>query len=285
MARRGESDTGRPTGHRLPVGGGRVAAGDVDYERHGVGYTAQRRADARIAAVVHAALGDARTVLNVGAGAGSYEPLDRHVVAVEPARAMRAQRPAQLAPAVAAVAERLPFDDAAFDASMAMITIHQWPDLARGLAEMTRVTRGPVVILTFDPEALPRFWLADYAPELMATECPRFPSIATLARLLRRPVRVEPVLIPIDCSDGFIEAYYARPERLLDRAVRRAQSAWTLLAPEVEQRIVERLRADLDSGAWDARYGAWRSAPHFAGSLRLVVGMPTPARPVRRSLE
>jgi len=248
-----------------------MSGGDVDYERHGVGYAGQRRTDPRIAAVVHAALGAARTVLNVGAGAGSYEPLDRHVVAVEPARAMRAQRPAHLTPAIDAVAERLPFDDRVFDAGMAMITIHQWPDVARGLAELVRVTRGPIVVLTFDGEALPRFWLADYAPELMATEQPRFPAIATVERLLGGQTTVQPIRVPIDCVDGFTEAYYARPECFLDAGLRRAQSAWSFLAPGVEDRIVERLRVDLACGAWDQRYGAWRRQPHFESSLRLIV--------------
>ena len=141
-------------------------AGDFDYERAGAGYARLRRTDPRLAAHVHAALGEARTVLNVGAGAGSYEPEDRYVVAVEPSAAMRAQRPAGR-PAVDAVAEALPFDDDSFDAAMAMITVHQWSDLERGLAELRRVARGPVVILTFDPDAMLDFWLADYVPEVL----------------------------------------------------------------------------------------------------------------------
>ncbi len=143
-------------------------AGDFDYESGGTGYAVHRRTDPRIAALVHAALGDARTVVNVGAGAGSYEPIDRDVTAVEPSEAMRRQRPAHLAPAVDAVAEALPFPDGSFDAAMAMVTIHQWPDAERGLRELRRVSRGPVVILTFDGDALDEFWLAEYAPELIA---------------------------------------------------------------------------------------------------------------------
>src|SRR5262249_9128992 len=134
-------------------------AGDFDYEANGGGYALRRRPDPRIAALVHEALGDARTVLNVGAGAGSYEPTDRHVVAVEPSQAMRAQRPHHLAPAIDATAERLPFDDDSFDAAMAMITIHQWSDLDAGLRELRRVSRGPVVVLTFDGDALLDFWM------------------------------------------------------------------------------------------------------------------------------
>lgn len=139
-------------------------AGDFDYDRHGHGYAGHRRADPRIATYVHRALGDPRTVLNVGAGAGSYEPDDRRVLAVEPSPVMRAQRPPHLLQAVDATAERLPFDNQAFDAAMAMVTVHQWPDPAAGLAELRRVASGPVVVLTFDPDALSRLWLAEYAP-------------------------------------------------------------------------------------------------------------------------
>src|SRR5690349_10208953 len=154
-------------------------SGDFDYERFGGGYSAQRRTDPRVASHVWAALGDAETVLNVGAGAGSYEPEDRYVVAVEPSAAMRAQRPPGR-PAVDAAAEALPFDDDSFDAAMAMITVHQWRDLERGLAELRRVARGPVVILTFDPDALLDFWLADYVPELLEAERPRMPPLDVL---------------------------------------------------------------------------------------------------------
>jgi ubiquinone/menaquinone biosynthesis C-methylase UbiE len=143
-------------------------SGDFDYEAHGAGYGIQRRTDPRIANIVWTALGDAKTVLNVGAGAGSYEPEDRTVLAVELAAAMRAQRPRRLIPAIHGYAEALPFDDNMFDAVMATVTVHQWSDPTKGLAELRRVSRGPVVILTFDGDELDRFWLADYAPELMA---------------------------------------------------------------------------------------------------------------------
>ena len=249
-------------------------AGDVDYTAHGQGYGHQRRTDPRLAAWVHAALGDARTVLNVGAGAGSYEPTDRHVLAVEPSAAMRAQRPARLTPAIAAVAEKLPLDDQSFDAAMALVTVHQWPDLAKGLQELRRVTRGPVVLLTFDPDALDRWWMADYAPEMLAVERRRFPTIATLVETLGGACEVHAVPIPVDCVDGFSEAYYARPEAFLDPAVRRSQSAWSFVPDEVQARIVERLGADLASGEWDRRYREWRAKPFFEGSLRGIVSRP-----------
>lgn len=246
-------------------------AGDVDYAQYGTGYATHRRTDPRIAAQVHAALGASRTVLNVGAGAGSYEPLDRHVVAVEPSRAMRAQRPAHLAPAVDAVAENLPFDDDSFDAAMAMVTVHQWPDVERGLRELRRVSRGPVVILTGDGSVLDRFWLAAYAPEQILAEAKRCPPMDVFRRVLGERTEIRSVRIPIDCTDGFTEAFYARPERLLDPAVRKAQSSWTFVDPAAQARAIEHLRADLESGAWDARYGAWRTMPYFEGSFRLVV--------------
>ncbi|WP_217548767.1 class I SAM-dependent methyltransferase [Streptomyces sp. GbtcB6] len=245
--------------------------GDTDYGLVGTAYSRVRRTDPRIAAQVHKALGDARTVVNVGAGAGSYEPLDRHVLPIEPSPAMRAQRPAHLAPAIDGVAQHLPFDDDSVDAAMAMVTLHQWPDPVAGLREMRRVARGPVVVLTFDGDELGRLWLMDYVPELQATEAARFPAVATVTDALGPGTQVHPVPIPFDCVDGFTEAYYARPESFLDPAVRRAQSAWSFLEPGVEERATQRLAADLDSGAWDARYGHLRTQPEFHGAVRLIV--------------
>jgi SAM-dependent methyltransferase len=252
----------------------RTLAGDFDYETRGDGYAGQRRPDPRIAAMISDALGGARTVLNVGAGAGSYEPADRYVVAVEPSATMRAQRPAGSVPAIDATAERLPFDDGAFDAVMATVTVHQWSDTARGLAELRRVARGPVVILTFDGDALDLFWLAEYVPELITAERRRYPAITTIAAAIGRRTEVVEVPIPIDCADGFTEAYYARPERFLDPAVRAAQSAWGFVDRTATDRAVETLRRDLASGAWDCRYGRLRTQPRFVGSLRLLVGHP-----------
>lgn len=237
-------------------------AGDFDYERSGAGYARLRRTDPRLAGHVHAALGAARTVLNVGAGAGSYEPEDRYVVAVEPSAAMRAQRPAGR-PAVDAVAEALPFDDDSFDAAMAMITVHQWSDLERGLAELQRVARGPVLILTFDPDAMLEFWLADYVPEVFEAERPRMPKLSVLGG------EATALPIPLDCVDGFIEAYYGRPEAFLDPEIRAAQSAWEKTGVDVGPGLT-RLAEDLQSGAWDARYGDLRRRPEYIGSLRLI---------------
>lgn len=244
-------------------------AGDFDYERGGVGYAQVRRTDPRIAARVHAALGTAETVLNVGGGAGSYEPTDRQVTAVEPSAAMRAQRPADR-PAIDARAESLPFPDLSFDAAMAMITVHQWPDLDGALGELRRVSRGPVLILTFDPDSLDRLWLVDYLPELIASERRRFPTLDRLAAGLG-PCTISELAIPLDCVDGFLEAYYGRPEAFLDPAVRRAQSSWGFLDPKTIERGLARLEADLANGEWNRRYGRLRGQPEFAGALRLLV--------------
>ncbi|MDC7120443.1 methyltransferase domain-containing protein [Cellulomonas fimi] len=249
-------------------------AGDVDYEQHGAGYARVRRPDPRIAARVHAALGDARTVVNVGAGAGSYEPADRYVLAVEPSAAMRAQRPAGAAPALDATAEHLPFDDAAFDAAMATVTVHQWRDVEQGLRELRRVSRGPVVLLTFDAVALQDFWLAEYLPHVFAAELTRFPSIDRLVACLGEGsahVRVDPVAVPWDCVDGFGEAFYGRPEELLRPEVRRATSGIALADADAARRGLDRLARDLASGAWDERHGHLRGLPERVGALRLVV--------------
>jgi SAM-dependent methyltransferase len=253
----------------------RAPAGDFDYESAGSGYARLRRPDPRLAALVHAGLGDARTVVNVGAGAGSYEPADRLVTAVEPSAAMRSQRPAGLSAAVDAVAQSLPFADDSFDAAMATVTVHQWPDPAAGLRELRRVARGPVVILTFDADALDRLWLFSYFPELLAIERGRFPAIAAIRTALAGVSSVAPVPIPIDCVDGFAEAYYARPEAFLDPDVRGSQSGWGFLPAAATRVGLDRLRADLDSGDWDRRFGALRRQPEFVGAVRLITAVPS----------
>ncbi|MBT2504183.1 class I SAM-dependent methyltransferase [Curtobacterium sp. ISL-83] len=250
------------------------SAGDANYGVIGVGYAQYRRPEPAFTAAIRAALGDARTLVNVGAGAGSYEPNDMDVTAVEPSATMRAQRPAGSVPAVDATAEDLPFDDDAFDAAMASFTVHQWRDLPAGLRELRRVARGPVVILTCDPAALTRSWINDYAPEVITTEASRYPPIDALRDGLGGTVSVETVPIPLGCIDGFSEAYYGRPEALLDPGARRANSAWSFVGPGVDARFERTLRADLESGAWDAQHGSLRSQPTFVGSLRLVVSHP-----------
>ena len=245
----------------------------IDYELHGRTYARHRRPDARIAARVHEALGDARTVLNVGAGTGSYEPVDRWVLAVEPSATMRAQRPPGAAPAIAAQAESLPLDDGAMDAAMACVTIHHWHPVEAGLTELRRVSRGPVVIFTFELDSLPA-WQQEFLAEGLLIERPRFPAVEHIAAVLGGRTRVERIPTPGDCADGFFEAFWRRPEQLLDPAVRSAQSMWALLDPGVEQRMIDRLAAALESGAWDAEHGHLRGQESFDGALRLVVSEP-----------
>jgi SAM-dependent methyltransferase len=215
-------------------------------------------------------LGDARTVLNVGAGTGSYEPRDRWVLAVEPSATMRAQRPPDAAPAIAARAEALPFDDGAVDAAMACLTIHHWEPPEAGLAELRRVSRGPVVIFTCELDALPA-WQREFLREGLAKERPRFPALGDVAAALGGRTRVERIPTPGDCADGFFEAFWRRPESLLDPAVRSAQSMWALLDREMEERMVQRLSRALSSGAWDAEHGHLRERDRFDGALRLVI--------------
>jgi SAM-dependent methyltransferase len=244
---------------------------DTDYAPVAGVYATRRRADPVIAEQLHEALGPARTVINVGAGTGSYEPTDRYVVAVEPSAEMRARRPAELPPAVDARAEALPFDDGAFDAALAVLTVHHWPDLAGGLRELRRVSAGTVVIMTADPHALGRLWLADYAPEFHEVELRRYPALDEIERLLGGGLDVRPLRIPLDCTDGFADAFYGRPELMLDRDTRRAQSAWGFVTDEAQERFERRLSADLASGAWDARHGELRAQAEFEGSMRILV--------------
>lgn len=219
------------------------------YDRIGVGYGKLRREDPRIAARIHAALGDARTVVNVGAGAGSYEPCNREVVAVEPSAVMRAQRPPGAAPTIAAAAEALPFADGSFDAAMAVLTDHHWSDRFAGLREMRRVTRRVAVLFQWDPATVRDFWLTrDYLPSFAAAPAAPFARIAeTLGA-----TRTEIVPIPHDCTDGFLAAYWRRPEAYFDPQVRACISVFALLDPGAVAAGLARLRDDLDTGAWHA---------------------------------
>jgi SAM-dependent methyltransferase len=242
------------------------------YDTIGLGYARQRRPDPRIAGHLTMALGTARSVLNVGAGAGSYEPADRRVVAVEPSAVMLAQRPPSAAPAVRARAEALPFPDRAFDATMAVLTLHHWADRAAGLAECARVARERVVLLTWDPAA-DGFWLVqEYFPEFMEADRRQFPSIPTYSEAFgpNARVQVRPVPVPRDCVDGFLGAYWARPEAYLDPAVRAGISSFALPGTEAG---LERLRADLASGAWHARHGELLAEDALDVGYRLVVAV------------
>ncbi len=242
---------------------------EAAYDRIGVGYSAVRRPDVRIAARVEAALGDAESVLNVGAGAGSYEPAARTVTAVEPSRTMIEQRPSGAAPVVHASAEELPFDEDSFDAAMATITIQHWQDVRRGLAEMKRVARRRVVVLTFDGPLAGELWLCDYFPGALTYHASAMPSIESL--IARLPgATVEAVPIPRDCADGFFIAIWGRPEMHLDPEVRRASSVWHQLPEDEVELGLARLEADLESGRWDERHGHLRDLPELDVGLRLL---------------
>jgi SAM-dependent methyltransferase len=246
------------------------------YDRIGEGYARYRRADPRFAARIEAALGDARSVLNVGAGAGSYEPRDRHVVAVEPSDVMAAQRPPDLAPAIRAGAGALPLRDGSVDAAMAVVTVHHWDaDQERGVRELRRVARGPVVILTYDPRVSAAMWLmADYLPEVAALDHRIFPLPETLAAWLGGAVSVETVPIPRDTPDWMLGSFWAHPERVLDPQARAGTSGWARMDLAIVARTVDAVQRDLGSGAWDERHGHLRELEAYDAGLRLVVAVP-----------
>lgn len=242
-----------------------------DYDGQNHNYSAIRRADPRIGEYVRKSLGNSSTVLNVGAGAGSYEPEDKYVIAVEPSSVMRAQRLALgKNPAINAKADDLPFDDQSFDAVMAVLTIHHWPNLKAGLLEIKRVAKKRIAILTYDPEMLDVFWNVKYFPQLIAIERSRYPNLNDIAEYLDIQIKIIPIKIPLDCSDGFQEAFYGRPEAFLQQEVRNAQSAWGFLDKDLEKQYLQRLSDDLASGEWDRLYGYHRTLPEFEGAFRLL---------------
>jgi len=220
------------------------------YDTIGVDYSSLRRPDPRIAKAIHAHLEGAASVLNVGAGAGSYEPTHLKVTAVEPSAAMIRQRPESDAVIVQAVAEELPFGDKSFDASMAILTVHHWSDVRKGLREMRRVTRGKIIILTFDPLASP-FWLSDYLPELGTLDQQQMPRMVDFEAVLGRIQRIA-VPIPHDCTDGMLCAYWRRPAAYLDPKVRRSMSPFWRIGDVTEP--LRRLEDDLQTGEWERRY-------------------------------
>jgi SAM-dependent methyltransferase len=239
----------------------------AQYDTIGVNYANLRKPDPRIAARIHSALGDARRVLNVGAGAGSYEPTDREVIALEPSAEMIRQRPEGAAPVIQGSAEALPFADNSFDAAMASLTVHHWSDKAKGLAEMRRVSRGAVVLFTFDP-AYRSCWLTDYFPEIVTMDDNQMPRMADYESWLGA-VTVSPVPVPHDCTDGFLYSYWRRPRAYLDPIIRKGISTfWKMQDMEAG---LARLADDLDSGAWDARYGDVLEMDEYDAGYRLII--------------
>jgi SAM-dependent methyltransferase len=239
------------------------------YDTIGQHYVAQRAADPRIAQAIRVALGEAVSVVNVGAGAGSYEPPDLAVCAVEPSPVMCAQRPRGSAPVVRAVAEHLPFAEGSADVVLAVLTVHHWTDPMAGLRECQRVARQRVVVLTWDPEAT-GFWLVeDYFPDLLAYDRRAFPPLARIQDALGG-AEVRPLLVPNDCVDGFLGAYWQRPEAYLQAEVRAGMSSFARAANVAPG--LARLHRELASGLWEAKYGALRTRAACDVGYRLVVG-------------
>ncbi len=235
------------------------------YDTIGIKYAELRKPDPRVARIIESALGSAHSVLNVGAGTGSYEPPDRRVIAVEPSREMIRKRSPSAAQAIEASVDDLPFDDKSFDVSMAILTIHHWPDKEAGLREMRRVTRGRIVLLTFDPACRP--WLTDYLPELAALDEAQAPSMSDYERWLG-PVQITPVLVPHDCSDGFLYAYWRRPVAYLDARIRSGISSFWAIDTEAG---LQRLRRDLETGEWQRRYAELLILEDYDAGYRLVI--------------
>jgi SAM-dependent methyltransferase len=249
---------------------------DASYDRLGRGYSARRATDPRIAAAIDAALGDARSVVNVGAGTGSYEPAGREVIAVEPSAVMIAQRPEGSAPAIQAAAEALPFEDDSVDAAMAIFTDHHWSDRATGIREMARVARKRVVVLNVDPARTGRFWLVrDYLRSFLDLVPEPYREDGYWEgefRDLLGEVALRPVPVPHDCCDGFFQAYWRRPEAYLDEGVRKGISVFHVLPEDEVDAAIEQLRADLGDGTWEARNAELLEATELDIGLRLVTG-------------
>ncbi|HEY7457010.1 MAG TPA: methyltransferase domain-containing protein [Solirubrobacterales bacterium] len=245
------------------------------YDELGRGYSVARRTDPRIAAHIEAALGEARTVLNVGAGTGSYESGRRELTAVEPSGVMIAQRPEGAAPVIQAGAEALPFEDDSFDAAMAIISDHHWRDREAGLAEMRRVARGRVLLLNADPAAAGRFWLTrDYLDNLDGLITSRYREEGFWRDELQSSlgeVELRPVPIPHDCIDGFYQAFWRRPGAYLDPRVRDGTSVFRMLSEARVDSAIRQLSRDLSDGTWKARYGDLLRQPELDVGLRLVV--------------
>jgi len=237
------------------------------YDTIGVGYAQARKPDPRIAAHIEAGLDACKSVLNVGAGTGSYEPRDRKVVAVEPSDVMIRQRTATAAPAIRGFASALPFRDESFDASLAILTLHHWPDLARGLEELQRVACKRTVLLTFDT-SVGGFWLTDYFPEMIEIDAETMPALPKLREHLGE-LREVKVPVPHDCTDGFLGAYWRRPEAYLNEQVRNGTSLFSRLDRLDEG--LERLRADLESGEWARRNGSLLEKQELDLGYRLLI--------------
>jgi SAM-dependent methyltransferase len=246
------------------------------YDTIGLNYSQTRREDIRFRAQIHAALGSARTVVNVGAGTGAYEPADRYVIAIEPSEVMASQRAPHLVPAIRASAGSIPLRDSSVDAAMAILSVHHWDEeREQGVRELRRVARGAVVILTYDASISAAMWLmADYLPEVVALDQRIFPPPDQLAEWLGGDVRTEKVPIPRDTPDWMLGSFWAHPERVLAANARAATSGFARMPGNVVERVVSEVSRDLASGLWDERHGHLRNLDAFDAGLRLMVATP-----------
>jgi SAM-dependent methyltransferase len=246
------------------------------YERIGGTYATTRREDPAIRSLIHSALGEARTVVNVGAGTGSYEPRDREVLAIEPSAVMARQRPADLTAPIPASADALPLRDGSMDAALAILTVHHWDDgRERGVRGLRRVARGPVVIVTYDPTVSRTMWLpADYLPELAELDREIFPTLAEISTWLGGDTSIRTVEISRDTPDWCLGSFWAHPERVLDPVARANTSGFARMSPDVVDRVVRAVGADLRSGTWEDRYGHLRALDTYDAGLRLIANQP-----------
>lgn len=246
------------------------------YDAIGIGYSRTRHEDPRFRAQIHAALGNARTVVNVGAGTGAYEPSDLHVIAIEPSDVMAAQRARELAPAIRASAGSIPLRDGSVDAAMAILSVHHWDEAReQGVRELRRVARGAVVILTYDPTVSGLMWLmADYLPEVARLDLQIFPPPQQLEEWLGGDVRIDTVPIPRDTPDWMLGSFWAHPERVLDASARAATSGFARMPSHVVDRVASEVSRDLASGLWDHRHGHLRTLDALDVGLRLIAARP-----------
>ena len=246
------------------------------YDSIGHGYAVRRREDPRLAARILEALGPARSVVNVGAGTGLYEPRDRYVLAIEPSEVMAAQRPRELAPALRAEAQSLPLRDGSVDAALTVLSLHHWDDgQERGVRELRRVARGPVVIVAFEPAVCAEVWLVkDYLPEVAELDRKSAPSLEQVATWLGGKTQVEVLSVPRDTPDWTLMSFWAHPERVLDEAARNATSGFARMPAHVVQRVVAAVQADLEDGSWERRHGHLRQLNEYDAGMRLLLNVP-----------
>lgn len=243
---------------------------NANYDSIGIDYANVRKPDPRLAQIIHQPICDIETVLNVGAGTGSYEPMDKDLVALEPSWKMISQRRADAAPCVCGVVEDLPFADNSFAAGLAILTLHHWRDISRGLNELSRVVAKRLVIFTWDPKAASSLWINDYVPENIELDLVRFPVFEDFVGQFSN-VSVIEVPVPHDCSDGFLGAYWRRPAAYLYERVRKGSSTFHQISQETLVQGLTQLRADLDSGDWHRRYAELLDKPCLELGYRLVV--------------